>query len=90
MGFRTLAIEKRSSEVWKLLSAVKTEFGKFGEVLEGVKKKLDQASGTMDEAARRSRAIERRLRDVQELPAAETQAILTEGGQPEDGAPNKE
>ena len=64
MGFRTLAIERRSSEVWRLLGAVKTDFGKFGELLAGVKKKLDQASHTMDDAARRSRAIERKLRTV--------------------------
>ncbi len=68
MGFRTLAIERRSSEVWRLLGAVKTDFGKFGELLAGVKKKLDQASHTMDDAARRSRAIERKLRTVAELP----------------------
>ncbi len=68
MGFRTLAIQKRSSEVWKLLGAVKTDFGKFGEILASVKKKLEQASQTMEDAARRSRAIERKLRVVQELP----------------------
>lgn len=68
MGFRTLAIERRSSEVWRLLGAVKTEFGKFGDILAGVKKKLDQASHTMDDAARRSRAIERQLREVEALP----------------------
>jgi len=68
MGFRTLAIQRRSSEVWRLLGAVKTEFGKFGDILAGVKKKLDQASHTMDDAARRSRAIERRLREVEALP----------------------
>ena len=68
MGFRTLAIQQHSSEVWKLLGAVKTEFGKFGDILIGVKKKLDQASQTMDDAARRSRAIERKLRVVEELP----------------------
>jgi DNA recombination protein RmuC len=79
MGFRTLAIQKRSSEVWKLLGAVKTEFGKFGDILEGVKKKLDQASNTMDDAARRSRVIERKLRNVQELPVVETQLLLADG-----------
>ena len=73
MGFRTLAIEKRSSEVWKLLGAVKTDFGKFGEILAGVKKKLEQASQTMDDAARRSRAIERKLQVVQELPGGESE-----------------
>ena len=76
MGFRTLAIQKRSSEVWKLLGAVKTEFGKFGTTLDGVKKKLDQAANTMDDAAKRSRAIERKLRNVQELPSEEAQVLL--------------
>ena len=69
MGFRTLAIEKRSSEVWKVLSIVKTEFGKFGDILEKTQEKLKQASDTIDTAKVRSRAIERQLRDVQELPA---------------------
>lgn len=71
VGFRTLVIEKRSSEVWELLGVVKTEFGKFGDVLEKTKKKLDEASSTIDTASRRSRSIERRLRDVQELPVGE-------------------
>ena len=78
MGFRTLAIQKRSGEVWQLLGAVKTEFGKFGTVLDGVKKKLDQASGQIDEAAVRTRAIERRLRGVQELPAAQAVVELAQ------------
>jgi DNA recombination protein RmuC len=69
MGFRTLAIQKRSSEVWHLLAAVKTEFGKFGEMLEVVKKRLDQAATDMDKVAVRSRAITRKLRDVEELPS---------------------
>jgi DNA recombination protein RmuC len=68
MGFRTLAIEKRSSEVWELLGVVKTEFGKFGEVLARTKKKLKEASQTINQAEVRTRAIERKLRDVQELP----------------------
>jgi DNA recombination protein RmuC len=76
MGFRTLAIQKRSSEVWKLLGAVKAEFGKFGTTLEGVKKKLDQAANTMDDAAKRSRAIERKLRNVEELPSEEAGGLL--------------
>lgn len=76
MGFRTLAIEKRSSEVWKVLGAVKAEFGKFGDLLDGLKKKLDQASNTIDDAARKSRTIQRKLRDVQELPAAEAATML--------------
>ncbi|MFA6597740.1 MAG: DNA recombination protein RmuC [Ignavibacteriaceae bacterium] len=71
MGFRTLAIEKRSSEVWSLLGSVKTEFGKFGDILEKTQKKLAEASNTIDDASKRSRAIERKLRDVQELPSAE-------------------
>jgi DNA recombination protein RmuC len=69
MGFRTLAIEKRSSEVWKVLSIVKAEFGKFGDMLEKTQEKLKQASDTIDTAKVRTRAIERQLRDVQELPA---------------------
>ena len=68
VGFRTLAIARRSSEVWAMLGAVKTEFGKFGDLLEKTKKKLDEASNTIDDAARKSRTIERKLRDVQELP----------------------
>ncbi|MDR1698979.1 MAG: DNA recombination protein RmuC, partial [Prevotellaceae bacterium] len=76
MGFRTLAIEKRSSEVWEILSAVKTEFGKFGDILEKTKKKLQEASNVIDEAGVRSRAIERSLRTVQELPQPETVLLL--------------
>ena len=68
MGFRTLAIEKRSSEVWELLGAVKTEFGKFGDILERTRKKLNEATDVVDKAGVRSRAIERKLKDVQELP----------------------
>ncbi|MCP4717181.1 MAG: DNA recombination protein RmuC [Deltaproteobacteria bacterium] len=69
MGFRSLAIEKRSSEVWKLLGAVKTEFGRFGDLLDKTHKKLQEAGNTIETAARKSRTIERRLRDVQELPS---------------------
>jgi DNA recombination protein RmuC len=69
MGFRTLAIQKRSSEVWNLLAAVKTEFGKFGDALSSVKDKLDQAARHVDTVAVRSRAITRKLRDVEELPS---------------------
>lgn len=68
MGFRTLAIEKRSSEVWQTLGNVKTEFGKFGASLEAVKKKLTEASNKIDETGVRSRAIERKLRGVEALP----------------------
>jgi DNA recombination protein RmuC len=69
MGFRTLAIQKRSSEVWNLLAAVKTEFSKFGESLSAVKEKIDQASRKMDDVDVRSRAITKKLRDVEELPS---------------------
>jgi DNA recombination protein RmuC len=68
MGFRTLAIQKRSSEVWNLLAGVKTEFGKFGEALSSVKDKLDQAARKMEDVDVRSRAITKKLRDVEELP----------------------
>jgi DNA recombination protein RmuC len=76
MGFRTLAIEQRSSEVWKTLGAVKTEFAKFGTVLDGVKKKLDEASNKIDETGRRSRAMARTLREVEALPSEESQRLL--------------
>jgi len=69
MGFRTLAIQKRSSEVWNLLAGVKTEFGKFGEALSAVKDKLDQAARKIEDVDVRSRAITRKLRDVEELPS---------------------
>jgi len=69
MGFRTLAIQKRSSEVWNLLATVKTEFGKFGEALSAVKEKIDQASRKIEDVDVRSRAITRKLRDVEELPS---------------------
>ena len=78
MGFRTLAIEKRSSEVWEILGAVKTEFGNFGTVLEKTKKKLQEATNVIDQAGVRSRAIERKLRTVQELPQEQTVALLGE------------
>ncbi|MBP7460632.1 MAG: DNA recombination protein RmuC [Candidatus Delongbacteria bacterium] len=78
MGFRTLAIEKRSSEVWEILGAVKTEFGNFGSVLEKTKKKLQEATNVIDKAGIRSRAIERKLRTVQELPREKTVALLGE------------
>jgi DNA recombination protein RmuC len=76
IGFRTLAIEKRSSEVWKVLAAVKTEFGKFGDVLSKVKKQLDTAANTIDQTGVRTRAMERKLREVEELPMEATVKIL--------------
>jgi DNA recombination protein RmuC len=79
MGFRTLAIEKRSSEVWQLLGMVKTEFGKFGDVLAQTKKKLQEAGHTIDKAEIRTRAIARTLRKVQEIPLAETGNFIEDG-----------
>ena len=69
MGFRTLVVEKRASEVWQLLGAVKNEFGKFGIMLENTKKKLDSASKEIEFAATKSRTIEKKLNKVQELPS---------------------
>ena len=69
MGFRTLAIQKSSSQVWNLLASVKTEFGKFGSLLEGVKKKLDQAANQIEDVARKSRTIQKRLDRVEQLPS---------------------
>ncbi|MGB9438844.1 MAG: DNA recombination protein RmuC [Desulfobacterales bacterium] len=79
MGFRTLAIEKHSSEVWQLLGVVKTEFGKFGDVLAKTKKKLQEAGHTIDKAEVRTRAIARKLREVQEVPLTETKGFIEEG-----------
>ncbi|HOS39929.1 MAG TPA: DNA recombination protein RmuC [Spirochaetota bacterium] len=75
MGFRTLAIEKRSSEVWKLLGVVKTEFGRFGDMLDKTHKKLQEASDTIVDATRKTRTIESKLKKVQELPVGERGAI---------------
>lgn len=76
MGFRTLAIEKRSSEVWQVLGAVKTEFGKFGDVLAKTRKKLDEASNIIDSAGTRRRAIERKLKGVESLGEQDSLRIL--------------
>jgi len=76
IGFQTLAIEKRASEVWAVLGAVKTEFGKFGEVLEKMRKQIDTVSNTLDESSRRTRAMERKLRSVAQLPADQARAVL--------------
>lgn len=76
MGFRTLAIEKRSSEVWGVLGAIKTEFGKFGEALEATRKKLEQATKSIESAGVRTRQIERKLKGVEALPMVEAQARL--------------
>jgi DNA recombination protein RmuC len=77
LGFRTLAIEQRSTEVWRVLGAVKTEFGKFGEILAKTKEKLDQVGRTLDDAGRKSTTIARKLRDVEALPEADADRLLT-------------
>lgn len=76
MGFRTVAIEKRSSEVWQVLGAVKTQFSKFGDLLEATKKKLQESANKIDAAATTSRQIERRLKDVESLPASESTKLI--------------
>jgi DNA recombination protein RmuC len=80
MGFRTLAIQKRSSEVWKLLGAVKKQFGQFSGILDKVEKKLHEASNTIGDASKKSRTIESRLRTVEELPSGEASRLLPELG----------
>jgi DNA recombination protein RmuC len=76
MGFHTLAIEKRASEVWSILEAVKTEFGKFGDVLDKVKKQLAAATNSIEETGKRTRIMEKKLKDVQAIPAAEATHLL--------------
>lgn len=76
MGFRTLAVQKRSSEVWKTLGAVKNQCSIFSGLLDKVSDKLQQASNTIDEASRKSRYIETRLKKVEELPVGEAQSLL--------------
>jgi len=76
MGFRTLAIEKRSSEVWRLLEAVKTEFTKFGGVIEKVNRNLETARNQMDALATRTRVVTRKLRDVEQLPESDAKLLL--------------
>ena len=83
MGFRTLALEKRSAEVWQVLGAVKTEFGKFGDVLAKTRKKLEEATSTIDAAEVRTRAMARQLKQVEALPETRAQQLL---GAPDDGA----
>jgi DNA recombination protein RmuC len=90
MGFRTLAIEKRSTEVWETLGAVKTEFGKFGAVLAKTKKKLGEAQATIEDAEVRTRAMERSLRDVEALPDAGARAVLPDLAQTSLLAPPEE
>ena len=76
MGFQTLAIEQRAAEVWRVLAAIKTEFGKFGDILDKVKRHIDLAGKTIETTGVRSRAIERRLRSVEKLPEPEALEIL--------------
>ena len=87
MGFRTLALEKRSAEVWEVLGAVKTEFGKFGEVLAKTKKKLDEAGSSLEMAERRTRVMVRELRNVQAVPEARTAELLPGAGPDADDEP---
>jgi DNA recombination protein RmuC len=85
MGFRTLALEKRSSEVWQVLGAVKNEFGKFGEVLAKVKSQTETVLKTLDSAQVRSRAMDRALRKVESLPDSQTQSLIAVDGGDMDG-----
>ena len=80
MGFQTLAIEQQAVEVWRVLGAVKTEFGKFGDTLDKVKRQLDTAARTIEETGVRTRAMERRLRAVEQLPDQEADLVLSIGG----------
>ena len=83
MGFKTLAIEKRSNEVWNILGAVKSEFAKFGDEMDATRKSLQAVVNHVDKIGVRSRALERQLRDVQALPETETVAVLQESTAPE-------
>ena len=78
MGFRTLAIEKRSADVWNTLGAVKTQFSKFGDLLDGVQKKLQESANKIESAKTTSRQIERKLRDVEELPESDSVKMIGE------------
>lgn len=85
MGFRTLALEKRSAEVWEVLGAVKTEFGRFGDVLAKTRKKLEEASNTIDAAEVRTRAMARQLKGVEALPEARAAQLLPGSTTADDG-----
>ncbi|MFN5882624.1 MAG: DNA recombination protein RmuC, partial [Burkholderiales bacterium] len=82
MGFRTLAVEQRTSEVWMLLGAVRTEFTRFGEVLARTRAQLRSVGNSLDAAEVRSRAIERQLRKVESVPEPQARALLPEEGDP--------
>jgi len=90
LGFRTLAIEQRSTEVWRVLGAVKSEFGKFGDLLAKTKEKLDSVGRTLDEAGKKSTTIVRKLRDVEALPPAEAERVLTGEAEAVDDAESDE
>jgi len=77
MGFRTLAIQERSAEVWQVLGAVKTEFSKFGDALAGVKKKLEEASNKVNQVETRTRVMTRTLKTVEALPGEQTAGLLS-------------
>ena len=85
MGFRTLAIEQRSSEVWSLLGAVKGEFGKFAGILEKAEKQINTVGKSLGDASRKTRTIERKLRGVESLSAHASQALLGDLGNDDDG-----
>ena len=87
MGFRTLALEKRSAEVWEVLGAVKTEFAKFGDVLAKTKKKLDEAASTISDAEVRTRAMGRKLKSVEALPEPQAMQLLPRDDTGTDDAP---
>lgn len=89
VGFQALAIEQRSAEVWKVLGAVKTEFGKFGEVLAKVKRQLDTASKSIDETGVRTRAMERKLREVESLPTGDASSLLALDPGPTEDEPDE-
>lgn len=78
MGYRSVAIEKRSAEVWQLLGAVKSQFGKFGDLLEGVEKKLGESAKKLEDTRKQARRIEKEMRDVEALPSAESQKLIGE------------
>jgi DNA recombination protein RmuC len=85
MGFKTLAIQKRSSEVWEVLGAVKTEFNKFGGVLEKAKKKISEANQELDNlVGTRTRILLSKLKNVQELPSQQSEKLLGDGGKEEE------
>ena len=85
MGFRTLALEQRSSEVWQVLGAVKTEFGKFGDVLTRIRAQTQTVLTTLDQAQTRTNVMNRALKKVEALPEAESQTLLPLDKEPEDG-----